>query len=156
MQVFVPYASPMRTARCLDPKRLRKQILECRDIYRSATGGTEGWKNHPVTKMWKGNLHYLVHYHNCLQCFQDGKLFRALIESVLAGRPKFLKRGLLLAHRRRLYTKNPDYYKQFAKYGRSEVNWYWSPEKKGYIYYVKVKGKRLPDTFPLLTHKNPH
>lgn len=43
--------------------------------------------------------------------------------------------------KRRLYTKNPEYYKQWKHLGTSLENWYWSQEENRFIKYIN--GKRL-------------
>ena len=35
MQIFIPYPSPIDVAKCLDPRRLNKQILECDQIMKA-------------------------------------------------------------------------------------------------------------------------
>lgn len=68
MNVFTPYASPYKNAKCLDPKRRNKQILEICQIISANTGIDIGWKipkyvyNHPNTLKWKGHESYLVFY----------------------------------------------------------------------------------------------
>ena len=68
MQVFCPYANPSKTARCLDNKRLNKQILECIQILSANTGIDVGWKipkyvyNHPNTLLWEKDSFYLLKY----------------------------------------------------------------------------------------------
>lgn len=39
-------------------------------------------------------------------------------------RPPFLTDDFCNQHKRRLFTKSPDKYPQFAEYGTSEENWY--------------------------------
>lgn len=68
MQVFCPYANPKKTAKCLDNKRLNKQILECCQILSSITKIDIGWKipkyiyKHPCTLMWISSTKYLYDY----------------------------------------------------------------------------------------------
>jgi hypothetical protein len=68
MQIFCPYANPIKIARCLDNKRLNKQILECIQILSANTGIDVGWKipkyvyNHPNTLLWKNGSRYLIKY----------------------------------------------------------------------------------------------
>lgn len=68
MQVFLPYAKPNKTVKCLDNKRLNKQILECFQIMSAITNINIGWKipkyvyNHPCTLLWKNNISYLKVY----------------------------------------------------------------------------------------------
>ena len=42
-----------------------------------------------------------------------------------AIRPPFLTDEFCDQHKRRLFTKAPDFYPQFEEYGTSEENWYW-------------------------------
>lgn len=68
MQVFVPYANPTKTAKCLDNRRLNKQILECIQILSANTGIDVGWEipkyvyNHPNTILWKNPIFYIISY----------------------------------------------------------------------------------------------
>ena len=68
MQIFVPYANPIKTAKCLDNRRLNKQILETIQILSANTGIDVGWKipkyiyNHPNTLLWIKDSSYLVGY----------------------------------------------------------------------------------------------
>ena len=55
MQTFLPYKSFRNSFESLDYKRLGKQRVEARqvlNILRDKTQ-TKGWRNHPITKMWK-------------------------------------------------------------------------------------------------------
>lgn len=54
MQTFLPYQDFSLTAKCLDYKRLGKQRVECLQILKALCGLTNGWANHPATKMWAG------------------------------------------------------------------------------------------------------
>ena len=53
MQIFLPYKNVFETAKCLDNRRLNKQITECNQIL-DAIDGAKAWCNHPITKMYKG------------------------------------------------------------------------------------------------------
>jgi hypothetical protein len=69
MQIFLPYPDFVKTAKCLDPKRLNNQINESLIIYRTITGyypKGKGWSNHPVAKMWAGYDSLLLEYRNAL------------------------------------------------------------------------------------------
>ena len=126
MQVFVPYPSPIDVAKCLDPKRLRKQIIECRQIMKTIEGQSEAWKNHPVIKMYSSEWAWLSCYTLCLQYYELGDEDAAQDENARAFmfRPKFLTKDFCDQHKRRLYTKAPALYPQFAGYGKSDENWY--------------------------------
>lgn len=63
MQTFVPYGTDFyATARCLDDRRLGKQRVEAYQILRALLNKSQGWKNHPATKMWYGYEQALVIY----------------------------------------------------------------------------------------------
>ena len=126
MQVFVPYPSPIDVAKCLDPKRLRKQIIECDQILAAIEGRSEAWKNHSVVKMYGPYIYWLRCYRACLLRFAEGTSDLAALWSRRADstRPPFLTDSLCDQHKRRLYAKAPELYAQFAEYGKSDENWY--------------------------------
>ena len=126
MQVFVPYPSPIDVAKCLDKLRLRKQIIECRQIMAAIEGQTKAWVNHPVVKMYEKHWMWLSCYTLCLQYYEIGDEDAAQHENVCAFpyRPSFLTKDFCDQHKRRLYTKAPELYPQFAEYGTSDENWY--------------------------------
>lgn len=147
MQIFVPYAEPIKTAKCLDSLRLNKQIIEARQILdsidASLEGKKKGWFNHPVTKMYKPYKDWLHKYMGCLIYWNLGFKSEAMEWSKLADsiRPPFLTADFCIQHRKRLYTKNSEHYKQFAEYGTSDENWYYDNESNQIIKYIN--GKRI-------------
>lgn len=54
MQTFLPYASFVETARCLDWKRLGNQRRECKQVLAPLIGITKAWGTHPAILQWKG------------------------------------------------------------------------------------------------------
>lgn len=127
MQVFVPYPSPIDVAKCLDKRRLRKQIIECDQILKAITGESKAWKNHPVMKTYSGHATWLWYYRETLKSYLDGfhhlaKQFSYQCDAYF--RPPFLIESFCDQHKRRLFTKAPELYPQFAEYGTSEENWY--------------------------------
>ena len=127
MQVFVPYPEPIAVARCLDSRRLRKQIIECDQILKAVRGETTSWAKHPVTKMYAKYTDWLYYYRETLAAYVDGRSAAAVYSSRYAMsnlRPPFLTVEFCDQHKRRLYAKSPSLYPQFASYGASEENWY--------------------------------
>lgn len=135
MQVFIPYAQPIDVAQTLwnDQKRYNKQIIECIQILRAMDGHT-AWSNHPVVKMYKNNRDWLVCYAKCLSSY---RLFKETGDRKYIGeanawninadscRPDFINKDeIIIQHRKRLYTKAPELYPQFSKYGISDINYY--------------------------------
>lgn len=141
MQVFVPYPEPINCVNALDPVRRRKQLTELNQIIDAIEGKSEAWKNHPVTKMYAPYKEWLCRYRLCFKKWFDGAPAQAEWWSRHADmvRPKFLTEEFCDQHKRRLYTKNPELYPQFASYGTSEENWYFLDGE-----VVKyIKGKRV-------------
>jgi hypothetical protein len=62
MQTFLPFPSFELSAKALDMRRLGKQRVECKQLIRSLTEPDYGWRNHPASKMWKGNVQGLAAY----------------------------------------------------------------------------------------------
>ena len=139
MQVFVPYPSPYECAGTLDDRRLNKQILECRQILKAIRGESSAWANHPCVKMYRDHEQWLTHYMHCLELRQsykklsDNDFDEAMMDYFLQKEvdelaseitPPFLTAEFCAQHRRRLYTKSPKLYMQWADLGTSDENWY--------------------------------
>jgi Pyrimidine dimer DNA glycosylase len=62
IQTFLPYSNFKKSAQVLDYRRLGKQRVEVLQILNVLKGGSEGWKNHPAVKMWKGYEESLIDY----------------------------------------------------------------------------------------------
>jgi hypothetical protein len=54
MQTFLPYSDFEKTARSLDRMRLGKQRVETFQILKALRDESNGWRNHPATRMWDG------------------------------------------------------------------------------------------------------
>ena len=141
MQVFV-VGSPLETAMALDKARLRKQIIECHQILAAIHGEGKGWFHHPVVLMYSepNSVRWLQTYADILEGYLDGST--ELIEADREARlitPKFHTTKFLNQMKRRLYTKNPEHYKQWADLGTSEDNYYWSPTRRAWLMYRNGK-----------------
>ena len=62
MQTFLVSETYHQTAKSLDNKRLGKQRVEAYQILRALLGHSNGWVNHPATKMWQGHEWSLANY----------------------------------------------------------------------------------------------
>lgn len=139
MNVFVPYSSPLDCAKAMwgDSHRYNKAIIECRQII-AAIEGAKAWRNHPVCLMYKEHKEWLYCYMKVFECYREFKKQRRNYEAqsyyfleldkynMLANEltPSFIDDAICIQHRRRLYTKSPEKYPEFAGYGTSEENWY--------------------------------
>lgn len=124
MQIFI-IGSPLDTAMALDPKRLRKQIIECGQIL-DALNGDKAWFNHPCVLQYRGYEGWLQDYMKCLECYAQGKVQVASAWSILADdiRPDWHTQSYYEQMKRRLYTKDKERYKQWDDLGESQENWY--------------------------------
>ena len=141
MQVFI-IGTPLETAMSLDPLRLNKQILETRQIL-DALNGKKAWSRHPAVLQYRGHEEWLGHYSSCLYFYKYNASIGACINSNWARMctPEWHCAEYYDQMKRRLYTKNPEHYKQWAHLGCSNENWYWSKEENKFIKYVN--GKRI-------------
>lgn len=135
MQVFV-IGTPLETAKALDNRRLNKQIIECQQIL-SALNGAKAWSNHPCVLQYRGYEEWLNFYLDCLVYYQCalheenwGEKDSFIIKSQICSRfamdvmPSFHTQKYFSQMKRRLYTKDPEHYKQWSDFGKSYENWY--------------------------------
>lgn len=124
MQIFI-IGSPIETADVLDRRRLNKQIIECRQILAAIEGRSKAWANHPCVLMYRKHTSWLKNFLQCLESARH-QYMAANIYSLNADRirPPFHTEGYFNQMKRRLYTKDNEYYKQWSHLGESDVNWY--------------------------------
>lgn len=143
MQVFV-VGSPLETAMALSPRHLRNQINEAHIILAAICGESKAWSHHPVVLMYSelNSAKWLQMYADILERYLDGSL-ELISDNIKAKNitPSFHTPEFIENMKKRLYTKDPVHYAQWAGLGKSEENWYWSPCENGIIKYVN--GKRI-------------
>lgn len=142
MQIFLISEKPIDTAMTLDPRRLNKQILECDWIINGWQNNTRASK-HPVAKMYKAHLEWVELYKKCLKAWRDKcpDDVQRYSDEALKITPDFLCQEYFDNFKKRLYTKDPNFYKQFEQYGTTDENWYFF-EGKWKIY---VGGKLIKE-----------
>jgi len=130
VQTFVPFDSFDNSAAALDNKRLNKQLLEGRQIYKILASNQKSgaWVNHPAVKMWRGHDNALFEYlrvikNECLyRGIQTEKNWNALTEmhkhnwyrgDNVVMPPWWGDERVHQSHRNNLYVKDPEYYSQF-------------------------------------------
>lgn len=141
MQVFV-VGSPLETAMALDPKRLRSQIREAHIILAAIHGEGKGWLHHPVVLMYSepNSVRWLSMYADILEGYLAGYTGLEMADrEAKAITPAFHTEKFLTQMKRRLYTKNPEHYKQWADLEESEDNYYWSPTQQKWLVYREGK-----------------
>lgn len=62
MQTFAPLTDYRKIALCLHRLHLGKQRVEVFQILRTLCGLSDGWKNHPAVRMWRGYEYALFQY----------------------------------------------------------------------------------------------
>lgn len=141
MQVFI-VGSPLETAMAMagDTRRYNKQIIEVGQIL-DALNGKSAWSNHPCVLQYRGYEWWLDNYKKCLEGYAMGDIVRAEVYSILAGaiRPDWHTYEYYDQMKRRLYTKDPEHYKQWADLGESNCNWYFVDGE----WQKYVNGKRV-------------
>lgn len=142
MQVFI-VGTPYETAEALDARRINKQIIENKQIMDAILGTGKGWFNHPVVKSYKNHFKWLYYYNLCLFWYQRGckDMAKKMSEQAMAFKPNFHTEAYFNQMKRRLYTKNNQYYSQWSELGESDCNWYWSDYENKFIKYIN--GKRI-------------
>lgn len=120
MQTFLPYKDYVLSASCLDNKRLGKQRVEVKQLYKALTEPDYGWKSHPCTKLWKGYEFQLLLYGIAVctvwrsRGFKDTLLkyfiFQLYKVKFNPEKPKWLTWEFCLRHRSNLIRKKPEHY----------------------------------------------
>lgn len=146
MQTFVPYPDFAESASVLDNKRLNKQLLEGRQIYKilSSKQNKGAWVNHPAVRMWRGYDNALFEYLRVVkdECIyrniQTEKNWNALVEMYkwnwergdnIVMPPWWGDERVHESHRNNLYVKDPEYYAEFVNDNRvtccDRCNYFW-------------------------------
>ena len=145
MQTFLPYKSFKKSFKVLDYKRLGKQRVEAYQVLnvlldRTTTGG---WRNHPITKMWKGYENSLKHYLNlCIEEWMERGYNNTMNFESIEGDlviPHWLGNELFhSSHRANLLRKDYDYYSQFGwkENSSNPYAWYDTDKHQWYLQHV--------------------
>ena len=125
MNVFIPYAVPVRVARVLDARRLNKQIIECSWLLDSKDG--DRLFKHPAVQMWQKDKEWVDLYRAALSAYKEGDIALSIElskQAVLIQPDFFWYKPLFEQHRARLYTKDPEHYAIFESFGKTDTNFY--------------------------------
>jgi hypothetical protein len=133
------------TADDLDVKRFNKQILECQWIINMAEGRTKP-SNHPAYLMYKDHIEWVKKYQECFIAYKDKDygLYQSISKTAEKIQPSFICEDLYNNFKRRLYTKDPNYYERWAYLGNSYANYYYVDGN--WIKYENGK-KEIDNTF---------
>ena len=132
MQTFLAYPDFHRALSCLDNKRLGKQRLETDTILKTLLDQSEGWKNHPAVKMWRGYENALIEYFNInleiwmKRDFKNSYEYKEFIEEKTFDDPPWLgNEEFHASHRSNLLRKNFDHYSQFGWTESNDLPYIW-------------------------------
>lgn len=128
MQTFLPYANFYETFECLDVKRLGKQRIESAQILNTLYGYSNGWKNHPAVKMWRGYEECLKLYYNInLEVWQNKGYKNIKLMPVEVGTviyPSWFGGEIHSSHRQVLLHKS-NWYFQFGWTELPKYDYFW-------------------------------
>lgn len=141
MQTFLPYYNFKKVAKCLDNKRLNKQIVEACQILNilkkidkqgrviEKCSKTPPWVHHPAVLMWIGYESALTFYiKECVEEWENRYNKKRNIEIKLfdkqANKPKWLTKELIISHRSNLVRKS-EFYKQYNWNVDTCTPYYW-------------------------------
>ena len=137
MQTFLPYSEFWLSLYCLDNKRLGKQRVEARQIWRTLRGENLGWRHHPAVKMWRGYENALATYYNISLRIWEAKGFCNSMERIekatgpALAMPHWLgDERLHSSHRANLLRKNPEHYGRFGWEETPRSGYYWPRGKE--------------------------
>ena len=123
MQTFITDVDMASSARNLDDRRLGKQRVEAIQILRTLLGmSSQGWRNHPIVKMWRGHETYLLKVY--LKAILDEWVARGFRNDKCAAHyddlvarvpgepiaPPWIDEALIRSHRSNLVRKDPAFY----------------------------------------------
>jgi len=142
LNTFLPYKSFVKSAKCLDYKRLGKQRIEAWQIYLALTKEDYGWKNHPIVKMWRGYelalLYYgfFVSYEWIQRGYKDNMCDRFINEMKKIG-TKYMYMPFWLGSKKfhasmksNLLRKDKKWYSQFGWKVKNNLPYYWIKKTK--------------------------
>lgn len=136
MQTFLPYDSFVKSAQCLDYRRLGKQRVEAYQILRTLRGeGRLGWQHHPAVLMWKGYEGSLALYMNVMIREWTNRGYRNTmvvekLSSEMPMPPWFGLDSFHASHRSNLLRKDPIYYAKFGWTESPDLAYVWPVAKE--------------------------
>lgn len=163
MQTFLPFSSFQATAKCLDNKRLNKQIIECGQILvalerrnmknnygRWRDKATDEWQtrpvpwgNHPAVIMWIGYTGWLRFYRNIMVYEWRARGYKSHAGGEETSRmfsPWWLgNKDFHESHRGNLLRKNFSHYSQF----------FFGPQYEGYLWPSVTPGEWIDKRKPV-------
>jgi hypothetical protein len=129
MQTFLPYDDLVKSARCLDYRRLGKQRVEAKQILNALQpGSTSGWRNHPAVRMWRGYESALTQYMNVCIAEWVVRGYRNTmpilhVDNVVL--PPWFGGVIHASHRSNLLRKDPAFYASYRWTEPMDIPYHW-------------------------------
>ena len=144
MQTFLPYESFTKSAQVLDWRRLGKQRVEGMQIIKAIENPKpQGWKNHPIVKMWTPYVPALKQYTNIIITEWIGRGYNNNMEFYDIDNveyPDWLgDERFHASHRANLLRKDFDWYSQFKWIENSESPYVWRDNEGWYEQQLGTK-----------------
>ena len=144
MQTFLPYESFTKSAQVLDWRRLGKQRVEGMQIIKAIENPKpQGWKNHPIVKMWTPYVPALKQYTNIIITEWIGRGYNNNMEFYDIDNveyPDWLgDERFHSSHRSNLLRKDFDWYSQFKWIENSESPYVWRDNEGWYEQQLGTK-----------------
>lgn len=145
MQTFLPYRDFRKSLKSLDYRRLGKQRVETHQVLNVLLERTQtkGWRNHPITKMWRGYENALKVYFNlCVQEWIDRGYNNNMKLEKIAGEvvyPPWIGHELFhSSHRSNLLRKDWEYYSAHGWHETASdpYAWFDTDRNKWYLQHV--------------------
>ena len=143
MQTFLPYEDFQKSAQVLDYRRLGKQRVEGMQIIKAIENPKpQGWKNHPIVKMWTPYVPALKQYTNIIITEWIGRGYNNNMEFYDIDNveyPDWLgDERFHSSHRANLLRKDFGYYSQFKWTENLESPYVWRDENN--LWYEQLIG----------------
>ena len=135
MQTFLPYDDFVKTARCLDMRRLNKERVEAMQIINTLESDSR-WRNHPAVLMWKNHIPALKLYCNTMIQEWISRGWKNTMKLYVIEEPIIYPSwfGLSLfhsCHRATLLFKNFNHYSMWGWEEEPKYEYFW-PTKNGF------------------------
>ena len=144
MQTFLPYESFTKTAQVLDWRRLGKQRVEGMQIIKAIENpNPQGWKNHPIVKMWTPYVPALKQYTNIIITEWIARGYNNnMLHEVIDGDieyPHWLGNDLFhSSHRANLLRKDSEFYSKYmwTEDCTNPYCWFDTDKKQWYLQHI--------------------
>jgi len=133
MQTFLPYPDFEKTARTLDYRRLGKERVEAKQILNAIQSENNGWRHHPIVKMWNGYDNALMLYFNVISTewtrrgYKHNMGFFNIPHKNHIQMPFWMGyEPFHLSHQSNLLRKNYDYYAKYFGNISKDLPYLWN------------------------------